>query len=594
MGTLVYRYGLLPPHENARMVYDQMRAAHNYRNELVFIERQRRHAHRRLITEHGDVASMEAALRAADEACAAAARACAAARSEMRTRKAPEALVRSLEAAKAARKQLMKDLAAAKKAAREVLGPQVDLLNERAADLRRGARAMTTAFWGTYLQIESADDQARKAPLYEYGEPNDPRFVRWCGEGFVGVQIQGGIGLDALESDRRLQIALAPLGKGADPTSRRSAMRRNAILSMRIGTVPGGRDPIWARWRMRLHRPLPADAVIKWARVQLRRIGPREEWSVCFTIETNGTRRPVPDQGVVAVDLGWRLVPGDGLRTGAWVASDKQGGFIRVPESVPSGVENSDSLASIRDRTFNEIRQKLATWIGDNASIMPAWFAEATKSLPMWRSSERVVGLVRRWRHQRFVGDEQIYSTCEAWRYNDHHLWAWQESQRTNSLRHRKDTYRVIASQLARQYKTLLLEDKLDLRTWARKEAADGEDHLRRQRAFAAPSELRLALINAFGGPKGGRVVMINQVNTTRECHSCGSIEKWDQAAEIRHTCGSCGTVYDQDVNAAKVMLKRFGERTEKSDASSTTERGGRWAKAKAKKREKATGAITS
>ncbi len=209
MATIVYKYGLLPPHENPDLVHSQMRAAHAYRNDLVFIERQRRAALRDILSAHGDIASLEAAAKAADEACAAAARDAAAARSAARSRKAPPELTTALAQAREARKDAVGQLTAARALARAATEPQVALLNERAADLRRGARALTGAFWGTYLLVEQADDQSRKMPLYEFGEPNDPRFVRWTGEGFVGVQLQGGLtGLGATDiaQDTRLRI----------------------------------------------------------------------------------------------------------------------------------------------------------------------------------------------------------------------------------------------------------------------------------------------------------------------------------------------------------------------------------------------------
>lgn len=48
MTTIVYRYGLLPPTENAATVREQMRLAHKYQNDLVAIERHRRESWSRM------------------------------------------------------------------------------------------------------------------------------------------------------------------------------------------------------------------------------------------------------------------------------------------------------------------------------------------------------------------------------------------------------------------------------------------------------------------------------------------------------------------------------------------------------------------
>ena len=41
----------------------------------------------------------------------------------------------------------------------------------------------------------------------------------------------------------------------------------------------------------------------------------------------------------------------------------------------------------------------------------------------------------------------------------------------------------------------------------------------------------------------------------------CGVVNRWDQAAEIRHTCDACAATWDQDENAAQNILVRGCER---------------------------------
>ena len=61
---IVYRYRLRPPTSGEAAVLDQFRAAHEYRNDLVAIERGRRHA-RRLVHETDAVREAADALKAA-------------------------------------------------------------------------------------------------------------------------------------------------------------------------------------------------------------------------------------------------------------------------------------------------------------------------------------------------------------------------------------------------------------------------------------------------------------------------------------------------------------------------------------------------
>jgi transposase len=598
-GIKVYRYGLLAPTENAHLVGEQMWLAHRYQNTLIEIERARRAALRAVYVAHGDVAAMTAVCQAATAEVARLYRDAKAARSQSRKRQIPSEIGDALKVAKEASREAQARLRAARLAIKT--DPSVvasrEQIEERAAWLRRNARAYCGVYWGTYLGIESAVSQTAKMPLYDGSEPNDPRFSRWEHEGTVGVQLQGGLaGAGAMRcDDTRLRIEVGTAPKGVDPTSRRSATRRYMVLAMRVDS--DGRDPVWARWPMKMHRPLPDDAVIKWAHVHRRRRGPHDEWSVTLTIETSAAR-PAAPTGAVGIDLGWRSLDTDGIRVAAWHGSDGRSGTLVLSEWDLSRLEKANDLRSIRDKKFDAARAALSTWL-ENACV-PAWFHEATAHLVQWKSIERLMGLVRRWKGSRFGGDDAAYEALEAWRYNDHHLWAWEAHQRVRALRNRREIYRVFAARMAREYHTVVLEDwnisKIAKRPAVDEETvADGNKNSRTARQSVAVSELRLALTHAFGA----RVEKVPCAFTTRDCHACGSVESWDQAAELVHTCSSCGVVWDQDANAAQNLLARFAARgggdldnagtargNETMNASETLKES-RWARAKRVKAER-------
>lgn len=617
----VYRYGLLAPHENAALVRQQMFSAHRYRNALVEIERERRAEHRRALSAFPQIGELEAEAKLADDAVLETSRAAKAAKVAAK-RAAPAELREAVAAAKKRKKEVVAALRAVRKEVRATLSARQDEINAQAADKRRHARGACGAYWGTYLRIEDADMASRKQPLYDGHEPNDPRFVPWCGEGAVGVQLQGGLALEELATDTQLRFEPGQLPRGADPQSRRSALRPRIVLAMRVDSDKK-KKPIWARWKCIMHRPIPAGAIIKWAVVSLRKIGPREEWSVAITVDLTAAApgRPTGDvtqaSGSVAIDLGWRQLPdetwqrlrtkdgvtamatetGPAVRVAAWYDGTSDGTLV-LPGRLISQLRKAEDLRSIRDRNFDAARIALAAALGRMTSDGPVspWLIEATATLSQWKSPGRLAALALRWKNERFEGDAEAYDALEAWRYHDYHLWEWECSQRTKALRHRREVYRIFAADLARKYERLVLED-FDLRKMAKHETVESGvpeiKEARSMRQLTAPSELRLALINAFSG----RFEKVPAPGTTYTCHACGSAETWNQAKEISHTCSACGATWDQDDNAAKNILARASggggdgnpgparDNENARDSAPVAEK--RWAKAKRMRAEK-------
>lgn len=488
---------------------------------------------------------------------------------------------------------------------------RVDAIQMRAGELRRAARAACGVPQGTYALVEAADDAARKVPIWEDAEPNDPGFVRWQGEGRVGVQLQGGLpALAVFGDDTRLRIAA--VRDGAWHAKTRSERRRSArtVLRMRVGSE--GREPVWASWPMVMHRPLPEGSRVMVAVVSLRKIGPREEWSVALTVDVGARKQARPSSngaGAVAVDLGWRALPDGGMRVGYWRGTDGSEGEIRLSAADVRGLRLPEGLRSTRDRAMNAALGALVQWLRGNG--MPEWmraFTGRRGSLPTepqalawlseWKSPGRLAKLVRCWRNKRYNGDDGAFAAAEAWRYHDEHLWSWETSQRTGALRHRREVYRIAAADLARRYNTLVLED-FDLRRVARRHAPDAESAengtARSNRQAVATSELRAALVNAFAS-EGKTKLVVPAVDSTRTCTVCGIVRAFDAAADIMHTC-ECGTTWDQDANAALVLLRR-GERCGEAEVSGSARddecandvvavRESRWVRAKRVKRER-------
>jgi hypothetical protein len=597
----VIRLGALAPHDGAAFVDQQMLAGHRYRNTLTEIERGRREALRSIERAAGDVPALEIALEAANVAELAAAKALKATRAAARSRQETAAQKETLKAARAHRGEIARQLREARARIRtdpaiiaakmEINGSKEDERGEkggRAGEAKRGARALSGVGWGIYSRVEARADAARKAldkegGLYDGLEPNDPRFSRWRGDGFVGAQqLVGGVTVAELLSgqDPRASIGPAVLVRQVwDPASRvhrsfvdtsgrerkgNGALR--ATLRVRLGK---GATATWCSWVIILSRPLPKDAVVREIVVHRKMRGPREEWYVTMSVAIKSEARVQGSRGACAVDLGWRKMPDGGIRVGTWRDTDSASGEVRLPPALVSALTKAASIRSIRDLDFTGpkgsvdggARGALVAWLRQAPGV-PSWFRDATKTLHLWKSQGAFQSLVRRWAASRWDGDQEAFLAAEAWRYRDHHLWSYEEGARTRALRRRKQFYRVAAKELAARHRLLVLED-FDLRDMAeRPETGTDEDvaqneGARGQRQLVAPSELRTCLIQAFAD-----VAKAPAANTTRTCHACSLVSAFDAEKSVVRVpeCPGCGAAWDQDDNAAVNLLRWWRE----------------------------------
>lgn len=661
--NLVFRIGLGEPILEAQRVRQQLRDAHGLRQIHVKIERDRRAAQRAAESEYADLVLLRDEVDATADAEQAAWLRVAAARQETRGRKVLAPLREAHTAAKEAHKEVAAKWRARRKQLREDQEVQraSDAANEAASEARRIARGEFAQRGqagrpGTYMMVEDAAAKAAKAPLYDGTEPRDPKFRPFRGEGRIGEQIHDG-DLKSLRSNHTFlrldppppwvapSIDCGPCrrphknGKGwtCPPRAERTngckrccpvvADSKGAaefgVLRLRVGTDQATRGPIWAAWPMRMHRALPEGAVVVFAAVSLRKIGPREVWSAELTVKLPTDHfqhelvrkhqlAPHPDS-VLAVDVGWRKI-GDELRVAAWRNDKGEAGELRLSSADISALRKTEELHSGRDKDFNAARDSLITWLC--TVEMPEWMrlrttqrptlndgtpisgplelpsqAQALAYLAEWKSPARLASLARAWAENRWDGDSagaddyaawQLeardlrkagqharplpstlagFTALEAWREHDYHLWQWEASQRAGSLGRRKDLYRCFAAAMSRQYHTLVLED-FDLRVFARrkpKESETAENETARSNRHMAALS-ELRLCMTQAFRRCGQVVKAPCRDTTRRCNVCGVIEKFDAAKERTHVCQN-GHRWDQDDNAGVNLLEIWCER---------------------------------
>lgn len=590
--SIVFKYGLATPHEGTDIVYEQLKAAHRYRNTLVEIERGRRAAIRSAERKYGG-ADMELLTNHLEEATEQVEEAVARAkayRSRMRCRALLPALTEELRAARAKEK-------AARQAWREgrhklseapLVAAWRDVIDERALGLVRGARDLSDCFWGTYLLVEAAmRKSAGELPLYGgRAEEKDPRFVRFDGAGRVGVQLQGGLSVDeAIGGEtpqgggprvhRRLQLTQPPDGWWAARRCDRRRMAQHGEIALRVGSE--GRAPVWARWRLDMHRPLPEGAVITWAVVHRTRCGPHAAWHLTLTVRVpNVAPQKSAIGGAVGINLGWRMLPElDKMRVAAWADEKNETGELRL-DSVLRTLRLPDQIRAERDVALNGARAMLLA-----ARSTDLWLAAQLQHAHAWRSPKHFVQLAARARDAEMGVGSAWRRDLETFVANDRHAWAQQEHLRQRGLRRRREIYRMFAATMADAYDTIVVEPPGGRKEIARKVepgtvrdqkeqelSAQQVEIARSNRVLACTSELAGCLKNA-AMMRGKRYIEMPPADITRTCPACGEIADRGQAEHVRLVC-VCGHKWDQDYEgASRELLVRWRER---SGAAETAE----------------------
>lgn len=582
----VMQYGLpFAPSQNRRFVEDQIYHAHQYRNVLIEIERERRAMHRTVLWEHPTVKPAKTDLDRLIAAVTEARDAIKQARAKTRSRSETKPMRERVDALVAERKTAREAFKKAVKTAKKDIAVKDALkkCNEHAHARVLEAREQCKAHWGTYTLVEEAQAQSLKA-LKSLDPDDDPKFRRFQKEGFVSVQAQNGVSVAKALACTHTQIQIDPVSEAAWSSPRRGERRKAARtkVRLRLGT-DSNNQPIWAEWSMIFHRPFPENGVIKRVTVTKRQRDCRHwRWQINFTVElqTAQVQRRC-GEGVVAVNFGWRQVKNQRLRVMYWRDEFGQAGEELLDESIIPRLEQVEGLRSLRDQKLDSLREDLVQWLADNADRLPEWLQERTKNLSRSKSARRFRAIALMWRENRFEGDEDIYRRFasnvradESWVYRDEHLETWESNQRGTTLRHRREQYRRKAAEFASTYGELLIDDT-DYRKMQRSPSPESDDveieAVKLAKNRAAPSEFRRILTDAFKSRRGSVIIYdVAKLKPTMTCHVCQSEEDWDRAAYLHHTCSQCKTTWDQDDNYCRNLLReRLG-----NDGSTAPTRG--------------------
>ena len=437
--------------------------------------------------------------------------------------------------------------------------------------------------------IDAANQAATKAK-------GQPRFHRWSGEGTLELQLpQSLVGGLRYQTPHLILTDQPPAKKGwgpnpfvqIDPVDPRAWERGltkgqrkyHQRTRLRFRTGHEGRAPHWAEFPMIMHRPFPDHASVCRVAITCKKVGPREIWSVQFSLKIpDSGELPLPETPKgVGIDWGWRKKPGEGYRVAYWADTEGDRGEFILPLSVITKIEHANSIRGTRDKNLDVLKARLMEDLKGKRDQLSPELRDRVKALHQWKSPRRFATL---WfKHggelplsdegdtEAFRADKHTARYCnyfEAWLHRDRHLWQYEAGARRSAYAHRNWLYQNWAVKLASKYDVLSLEN-IKLPNLAKTPPPENKAHIpnslaamknasARQRSWAAVGTLRGFVIKAGVSAKK-TVVKADAKNTSCIHHACGL--KVNVGAQLHPTCPHCEVIFDRDHNAAMNILAR-------------------------------------
>lgn len=422
----------------------------------------------------------------------------------------------------------------------------------------------------------------------------------------------------------------------------RGGRNRLAKVLLRVGTDENN-QPMMLESIVRFHRrDWPAEAKIKEVSVSRRASGTsrhfdsrgqvsfrrREKWFMQFTVEMPNLMERV-DQGVVAVDMGWKVLEDRAIRVATWCGENpaselsvpersrlsirqivtkdgkEYGELVLLPSSPDYAIpglhdrqKRCDDLRSIRDRKFDQIVARLLS--ARVAGLIPRWVNDRTDTISSWHSHQRLLDLFAECQnrygldvtslHGGWVtdgGDPELISWLFHWAEREVHLHQYEAGNRNRLVTCRKQLYQDFVVMLRRRFARVIVSD------------TDYRDRKRKPSPAATAPEAGRAEYGGLVATGGLRQLIktghrcVDEVTVlgadSRKCQACGTVA--DPERQLVVTCRHCGHIADRLCTSAANLLA-IGCAPSDSTASSKQENNGKPKKKKGERNGKSRWAI--
>jgi hypothetical protein len=373
---------------------------------------------------------------------------------------------------------------------------------------------------------------------------------------------------------------------GEDNTSKRSKRLVKAFAHLQIGTNP----KTFFSLPVILHRPFPEGTTFRSVAAKRERVGRNYRWSLLVTADFPAPP-PAHGLGVVALDPGWAMgslpEPDGRLRVGG--LTDENGKFreLSLPPKFMSQVQQVNKLQSIIARETNALMPRVQDWVDKHReeSDLRTLFQRALLAQSNAKRRQREAGGFRhlikaagviwpeilppeRRRPAQKLDDAGLERELKGWYKRFRHLDEWMRNLSDQNNASKLNLYRNWASQAAKRYHTVVIDDS-DFHRAAEAPSAekDQAQPAGGQRQVAAPGLLVAAFQNAFHSA-GGEVRWVLGM-TSRTCSKCGNVNPPLGPTREFH-CQACGYTADRELNAGQNLIDEYRAGRSTSERRST------------------------
>ena len=368
-------------------------------------------------------------------------------------------------------------------------------------------------YWGTYLIVEESFNAAVKTTkCFDL-----VKYRSWREGGYMGAQIQ----------KVRTADAVFRLRHREDPrTGRRLGTRYNCMI--RVGTQDG--KPKWSDpIDLVLHRPLCGRPT--WLKACMKFRGGKEVWSLNVTCADIPARDDGSQSGVVAIDVGWRVLKDDRLRIAFATGNDGKEFEFLMSEKWRELSTRADRIRGARKIMLNTIQRRFSV-------------------LSKHKSSTGAL--------QHVLQDKTLSKDIElvGWASWERHMSDYETGCRRRSEVKRWTDMCVWLRDLRRQYARVVIKNSVHKEMKDHKKAVDSGmmRHHRRNAHHAAPGEVIEEVCKIWD--RKTEVAIIKAQFTTATCPQCGHVHKVGPEQYI--TCEQCGTQEDRDRISTRNLLTLY------------------------------------